>query len=439
MESLIKVENLRKSFRVGEQDIEVLKGLNFEIPYEDFTIVFGPSGCGKSTLLHILLGLEEPSDGSVKYFDIELYGGSVEDQRAHFRKQHIGMVYQQPNWVKSLNVVENVAFPLWLLGRDKGTAEKKAMEQLDRVKMAGWAKYIPTELSSGQQQRVALARSLINNPEIIIADEPTGNLDYKSGQEAMSIFRDINKDSKKTVIMVTHDLEYIKYAKSVLQMLDGQILGYFAGKEKEEIQKGLQFKRGVLTNNESGENEDGLGTVETNNQTSPESKKDTNITPIEINTKQEKNKEEATNNVNKNTEPTNNEKIEEQEPMESLPESKATVEKDFGTDEVKTKEKNKKDPNLSTEEIEKNIRPAKKKKLKKAKKVKIKTKKTKESKEEEPKTEKKETKPRKKRTKKTQKVATKNAIAKMKKESPKGNKFRKTSKVSKNESVSSLI
>ena len=179
-DTIISVQHVSKSFHVGTQDVPVLKDISFEVKPLDFLIIFGPSGCGKSTLLHTILGLEEPSQGNVYFLGKNLYDGITEDDRADFRKVHAGMVYQQPNWIRSLTVVENVAFPLLLLGQDKYQNLEKAREILKTVEMLDWQNYIPNELSSGQQQRVALARALITNPEVIIADEPTGNLDYES-------------------------------------------------------------------------------------------------------------------------------------------------------------------------------------------------------------------------------------------------------------------
>ncbi len=242
-QNLIEVKNLFKSFRVGTQDVEVLKNISVNIPYGDFTLILGPSGCGKSTLLHVLLGLEPPTQGSVKFLDVNLYEQTDEDARSDFRKNHLGMVYQQPNWVKALSVLENVAFPLLLLGIDTPHAMSKAREMIKQVQMEEWMNYRPTELSGGQQQRVALARALINNPQIIIADEPTGNLDYNSGENIMELFDKLNKETGKTVIMVTHDLEYLKYAKSVIRMLDGEITGLFDESNKDQVYDDIKLKK----------------------------------------------------------------------------------------------------------------------------------------------------------------------------------------------------
>lgn len=247
-ENVIEVKNLSKSFHVGEQDVQVLKDVSFNIKWGDFVVVFGPSGSGKSTILYSLLGLEEPSEGIVKFLDENIFENKDEDYRSDFRKKHIGTVYQQANWIRSLTVKENVAFPMMLLGNREEISIQRAIKMLEAVDMQGWADYMPTELSAGQQQRVSLARALINNPSVIIADEPTGNLDYESGQDIMSLLRSLNKEKEKTVIMVTHDLEYLTYASSAIRLFDGQIVGVYKGKNMNELYKDLKLKRGVLKN-----------------------------------------------------------------------------------------------------------------------------------------------------------------------------------------------
>lgn len=245
-ESIITVTNVFKSFYLGDQVIEVLKDITFEVERSDFLIVFGPSGCGKSTLLHIILGLEGPSRGSMTFLGQDLYDRAAggEDFRSEFRKKHIGMVYQQSNWVKSLNVLENIAFPLFLLGWDRLSAFERAQKALDDVGLGGWADYHPMDLSSGQQQRAAVARALITDPEVIIADEPTGNLDYDAGEALLKLLRSLNEQGK-TLIMVTHDLEYLMYAKTALSMRDGRLLGIYRGEDKANLEQELRYKRGV--------------------------------------------------------------------------------------------------------------------------------------------------------------------------------------------------
>lgn len=243
-DTIIAVQHVSKSFHIGTQDVPVLKDISFEVKSLDFLIIFGPSGCGKSTLLHTILGLEEPTSGKVFFLGKNLYDGITEDDRADFRKVHAGMVYQQPNWIRSLTVVENVSFPLLLLGQDKNISLGKAQEMLKTVDILDWQNYIPTELSSGQQQRVALARALITNPEVIIADEPTGNLDYESGQELMQLLTTLNKTRNNTVVMVTHDLEYLNFAKTAVRMFNGEVVGVYGEKDKEKLMAEIKSKRG---------------------------------------------------------------------------------------------------------------------------------------------------------------------------------------------------
>ena len=227
----------------------VLKHITFEVKTGDFMIIFGPSGCGKSTLLHTILGLEEPTSGWVNFLGKDVYEKELdkptnEDERAEFRKKYIGMVYQQPNWVKSLTVLGNVAFPMLLMGVEKTERNNRALTVLQTMAMADWANYVPAQLSSGQQQKVALARALITNPKIIIADEPTGNLDFDSGQELMKILTKLNKEEGKTVVMVTHDLEYLGFANTAVKMFDGEIIDTYSGEDKKDLAKTVDGKRG---------------------------------------------------------------------------------------------------------------------------------------------------------------------------------------------------
>jgi putative ABC transport system ATP-binding protein len=253
-EVVLKVVDVKKSFKVGTQSIDILKGMSFEIEKGDFVIILGPSGSGKSTLLHVLLGLEVPTSGQVIAINTDLYALASEDARSSFRKKHIGMVYQQPNWIKSLTVLENVAFPLSLLGVNKVDSLQKAAKALENMGMRNWSGYIPTELSGGQQQKVALARALVTEPELIIADEPTGNLDYESGQDLLNVLTKLN-NLGRTILMVTHDLEYVRYGKKAIRIRDGMVVDVTSGAEKEEIQKGLKFKRGAEPSEASIANE----------------------------------------------------------------------------------------------------------------------------------------------------------------------------------------
>lgn len=236
---LIQGKNIYKTFYKQDLEINVLKGIDIEIKEGEFIMLFGPSGCGKTTLLNLLLGLEIPTQGSVNFLGKNLNDLS-NDEKSKFRKSNIGIIYQQANWIRSLSVAENVAFPLMLLGIRKEEAIKKALDTLEKVKMVFWARHYPTELSSGQQQKIALARALVTNPKIIFADEPAGNLDYHSGKTLMTKLQKLNKTGV-TVIMVTHNLAHLVYCTKIFQMFDGRIIEKFDVKTKNisEIQQNL--------------------------------------------------------------------------------------------------------------------------------------------------------------------------------------------------------
>ncbi len=240
----IQVQDLSKSFVIKDGEVQILKGLNVTIKAGEFVIIFGPSGCGKSTFLHTLLGLEYPTSGKVFVDDKDYYMWD-EDERASYRRYHYGIIYQQPLWISSLSVRDNVAFPLHLTNYDENLMFNKVNEILGIVGMEKWANYRPNELSSGQQQKISLARSLTLDPLLIVADEPTGNLDTVSGQELIDTFRKLN-ESGRTIIMVTHDLEYLKYGTHLIHMVDGKIVEDVVS----DVGKGVgnvKGKRGTVT------------------------------------------------------------------------------------------------------------------------------------------------------------------------------------------------
>jgi putative ABC transport system ATP-binding protein len=239
--TILQGQEIRKVFKVGKNLVEVLKGIDIAIDQGEFLILFGSSGCGKSTLLNTLLGLEIPTSGKVNFMGKDLYTYD-EDDRSQIRKEGVGFIYQQQNWIKSLNVLENVAFPLTLMGVMKEERELKAMDKLKEVHMEGSSDQAPTELSSGQQQKVSFARALIANPAIVVADEPTGNLDSKSGIELMQMFAEYNNKGN-TIIMVTHDLGFLSYATRVVNMSDGVIVGEYMAGDKELNQFKLHNKK----------------------------------------------------------------------------------------------------------------------------------------------------------------------------------------------------
>jgi len=241
--TLMKTSDLRKSFYVGlPNEVEILKGINTEIEKGDFVIIFGPSGCGKSTLLHTLLGLEPPTSGEINLEGQSFYG-MKEDDRANYRRHKVGIIYQQPLWISSLDVKGNITFTLKLLNYDQQKIDSRVSEVLSLVGMEDWRDYHPKELSSGQQQKVSLARALAVDPVLIVADEPTGNLDTISGKQLIDQFNEFNKKGI-TIIMVTHDLEYLKYANKVIHMIDGMVVEQYVGKPGQSFNRDAQGKRG---------------------------------------------------------------------------------------------------------------------------------------------------------------------------------------------------
>ena len=220
---VIDVEEVKKNFIVGSRVIQALKLVNLQVRATDFLIIFGPSGCGKSTLLNIILGLDKPTKGKVRVRGTDVYGLD-EDQRAAFRAKKMGMIHQMPYWIKSLNAIENVALPLVIEGGQEKKAMHRAREIMQDLGITELSKQIPTQLSGGEQQKVGLARALVSDPWILLADEPTGNLDSKSGDEIMSLFKLLNQKHKRTIILVTHNEEYWQLGTRRIEMRDGEIV-----------------------------------------------------------------------------------------------------------------------------------------------------------------------------------------------------------------------
>lgn len=245
-EIILKVEDVKMNFDVSGQTIQVLKGINLEIESGDFAIIFGPSGCGKSTLLHCILGMEKPSSGRVVIDGLDT-SVMTEDEIVTFRKDRIGIVFQQSIWIKSLNVLDNVCFPNILRGRTVEDSQKLAIDILKEVKLEAWADHHPSSLSSGQQQRVSLARALTLDPLIIVADEPTGNLDTVAGDELINLLSNLNKEKGKTIIMVTHDLEYLKFATKLFHIIDGELVEQFDNAGAVAMSASLRTKKGERT------------------------------------------------------------------------------------------------------------------------------------------------------------------------------------------------
>jgi len=220
---VVRLKYVNKSFTTGINKTHVLKDIDLVLYSGEFVMIYGPSGCGKSTLLHTIIGLEPPDEGEVFLRGINLYQLSS-DERANLRRQKIGMVFQQANWIKSLTVGENVAYPLWLSGMDEKAAKKRAVEVLEEVGMEEFFDHQPLELSGGQQQRVALARALATDPWMIVADEPTGNLDTRSGEEIIEILARLNREKRRFILMVTHEINFLPVATRIIGIKDGRVV-----------------------------------------------------------------------------------------------------------------------------------------------------------------------------------------------------------------------
>ena len=219
--ALIELRNVSKVYGRGDNLVYALRKINLKIKKGEFVLFFGPSGSGKSTLMHIIGCLDRPTEGKVilKGRDISKLSP---DELARIRNKTIGFVFQTFNLINTLNVLENVSLPLIFRGVSGEERIKKARKYVEMVGLKGREKHKPLELSGGQQQRVAIARALITNPEIILADEPTGNLDSKTGKKIMDILKEINENGK-TVIVVTHDISLIEYGSRIIYLKDGRI------------------------------------------------------------------------------------------------------------------------------------------------------------------------------------------------------------------------
>lgn len=228
---MIVAKDVKKDFIIGKEPYHVLRGLSATIYEAEFAIIYGPSGSGKSTFLNTLIGLETPTSGIVTVDGVNI---SImnEDQRSDLRAKRFGVVSQQPIWVKALTVLENVAMPLLIANIREKAAYEKAAETLKTVGLFDWAKHKPTELSGGQQQRVNFARSLVNDPHILVLDEPTGNLDSTSALQVLKLLQELNRQHKRTILMITHNLEYLPLGDRLIEIRDGLI-------QKQVEQKGM--------------------------------------------------------------------------------------------------------------------------------------------------------------------------------------------------------
>lgn len=223
MEShLIKLENVWKIYQMGDVQVPALKGIDLEVQKGEFLVIAGASGSGKSTMMNLIGCLDLPSEGKI-FLGGDDIAGFGESQLAQIRGQKIGFVFQQFNLIPTLTALENVMLPLEFQDVDTSTARKKALEILNLVGLGDRVHHLPSQLSGGEQQRVAISRALAVDPEIILADEPTGNLDSKTGEFIMNFLSEIHRNNSKTIIIVTHDFYLVKRAERVVYLKDGQI------------------------------------------------------------------------------------------------------------------------------------------------------------------------------------------------------------------------
>tara|TARA_Y100001934_G_C12386255_1_gene796034 strand:+ start:2718 stop:3398 length:681 start_codon:yes stop_codon:yes gene_type:complete len=219
---LISLKNIFKIYNVGGEEVRALDGINLDIQENEFIAIMGPSGSGKSTLMNMIGCLDTPTSGSYE-FETEIVQIMNDDQLASIRNEKIGFVFQTFNLLPKATAQDNVEIPLIYANVDKNNRSEMAKRALDSVGLSDRTHHKPNELSGGQRQRVAIARALVNNPSIILADEPTGNLDSKSGQEIMHILKQLHNNGN-TIILVTHEDDIAKYANRIVRLLDGKII-----------------------------------------------------------------------------------------------------------------------------------------------------------------------------------------------------------------------
>jgi putative ABC transport system ATP-binding protein len=219
---VIRIQGLRKAYQRGGQEVLVLDNLNLQVAQGDFLALMGPSGSGKSTLLNLIAGIDRPTSGVIEINGIDI--SSLDDaELARWRAAHVGFVFQFYNLIPVLTAFEHVELPLQLTSLDRATRKRRVTEALASVGLADRMHHTPNELSGGQQQRVAIARALITNPSLIVADEPTGDLDRQSASEILEMLQRLNREQGKTIIMVTHDPKAADHAKAVIHLEKGQL------------------------------------------------------------------------------------------------------------------------------------------------------------------------------------------------------------------------
>jgi putative ABC transport system ATP-binding protein len=216
------VKDVRKTYTLGKTEIPALRGVSFTVEPEDFLSIVGPSGCGKTTLLNIIGTIDEPTAGEVR-IDGQPLAGLSDNAEADLRLARMGFIFQAFNLIPVLNIIENVEFPLILAGVKPRDRRERALELIEAVGLAEYAAHKPDELSGGQRQRVAIARALVNDPEVVIADEPTANLDSETGGVILALMQRLNVEQQVSFIFSTHDPDIMRYAKRIIRLKDGLI------------------------------------------------------------------------------------------------------------------------------------------------------------------------------------------------------------------------
>ena len=218
---IIETKNLKRLFQVGSETVEALKGINLSVEKGEFVSIMGPSGSGKTTLMNIIGCLDTPSQGTY-YLNNQLVNELDDDELASIRNKEIGFVFQSFHLLAKNSALNNVMLPMKYAGVKESEAEKRAINVLDKVGLSDRTSHAPSELSGGQQQRVAIARALVNNPSIIFADEPTGNLDSQTGDDVMNLFKELNSQGQ-TIILITHEEDIARQSKRIINIRDGLI------------------------------------------------------------------------------------------------------------------------------------------------------------------------------------------------------------------------